>query len=295
MEEKAITYLLPPSISLPSKIDLGDGTIIREIDQFEKERKNADNLFSMRKWDFDQVKYVIETTGNVEEDLAWEIGESDKHPYGEIENNFDTVILALRLFRPGTIGFHEFDLVGEGDEEIGQIGEIIYGTISRITYFQPREPYVLKDDELEDFIEFYKKIRGLDEISFTKIALERFRRLYEKDHLEDRFLDLFIALESLFLESSNELTYRLSLNVSIYLGNRLGERRNIFENIKKAYLLRSKIVHGANINTDELNKSYKILGEYLRECIKKILIGKQGLGKPDLMKYIEERIFGGSY
>ena len=39
VEEKAITYLLPPTITLPENIDLGDGTIIRRIKDSEKERK----------------------------------------------------------------------------------------------------------------------------------------------------------------------------------------------------------------------------------------------------------------
>ena len=55
---KALAYLLPIKIRLPTKIDLGDGIVIREISKSEKEQKLSNGLFSLRGFDFDNLKYI---------------------------------------------------------------------------------------------------------------------------------------------------------------------------------------------------------------------------------------------
>lgn len=77
---------------------------------------------------------------------------------------------------------------------------------------------------------------------------------------------IWSAIESI-VDVSSEITYRLSLNLSSILYKRGDERLNKFNEIKKLYSLRSKVIHGSNINkvnTEEaLAGSFNLLSEIL--------------------------------
>lgn len=59
------------------------------------------------------------------------------------------------------------------------------------------------------------------------------------------FIQLFIALEALFLREKDELQYRLSNRVAMLLGETPQRRKHIQESLRELYKLRSTIVHGA--------------------------------------------------
>lgn len=99
------------------------------------------------------------------------------------------------------------------------------------------------------------------------MATETFR-------METRLVNFSIALESIFSTDNIELSYRISLRVSFLLGNNSAERKEIFENVKGIYNIRSKIVHGSVLRKkekDKLLKTVEKLEVYLRASIIKIL------------------------
>jgi len=281
MRITAIAYLLPFTIQLPEKVELESNVIIRKLTEQEKERKRSNRLLSIREFDFESLKYCIEVTLDLEEPSERTPIFVGEPTYKQFEEVFDKVLLSLRLFKVGSIGYNEFDLY--------QNSQYI-ATISRITYFWGM-PYILGTDQRE-LIDFYNQIKDLFPIDFTKIAMERFRTIYEREKEEDRLIDLFIALESLFIESNAELTYRLALNVSSYLYEEYSERKVNFDKIKKAYGIRSKIIHGnsSSITGEELSETRYFIENCFRESIKKILIGKQGRDKNFFLDYVEERV-----
>ena len=64
-------------------------------------------------------------------------------------------------------------------------------------------------------------------------------------HEEDRLLDLWIAIEALFSpRDATEVTYRVALNVANSTEVAGLSRRELFEWIKRAYGVRSGLVHG---------------------------------------------------
>lgn len=65
------------------------------------------------------------------------------------------------------------------------------------------------------------------------------------------------AFEALFSTSTTELNYRLSERASFFLGNTATDRRQIFDNMKLAYSVRSSVAHGAEL--DKKYNSYEML------------------------------------
>ena len=80
--------------------------------------------------------------------------------------------------------------------------------------------------------------------------------------LEDRFIDLRIALESLYLhdfrnEHSQEMGFRMALFGAWHLGADLEERRTIRKTLREAYNAASRAVHGGDIDSGRKNRRRK--------------------------------------
>ena len=77
---------------------------------------------------------------------------------------------------------------------------------------------------------------------------------------------IWAAIESI-VDVSSEVTYRLSLSLSALLKERGENRIRKYQEIKSLYSLRSKVVHGSEINTSEsetaLTGSFNLLSELI--------------------------------
>ena len=87
------------------------------------------------------------------------------------------------------------------------------------------------------------------------------------------------AFESLFSTSPSELSHKLSERVAFFLGMHGYSKRTVFQNMKTAYDIRSKLVHGASVSTQKvetLPDVSVICDSYLRE-IMQLLFGDTNL------------------
>ena len=75
-------------------------------------------------------------------------------------------------------------------------------------------------------------------------ALRWFGHSKERHREEDRAIDIMTAAEGLFLDERQELGFRLSLRTAHYCSRSTTERGKVFDHIKAAYKVRSKLVHG---------------------------------------------------
>ena len=81
-----------------------------------------------------------------------------------------------------------------------------------------------------------------------------------------------IAAESVYLnEEKSELKFRLSLFASIWDDGITMSRRDTFAIVKKAYDLRSKVVHGGIVGTVEIEDLVVKLKDILRHGINKAI------------------------
>ena len=108
--------------------------------------------------------------------------------------------------------------------------------------------YKLSKEEAEDLSEFYRRIH--DRIDCSENPLRRFNETFSRLSIEDKLVDYLISFESLYLtgEDKSEMAYKLAHRASLLLSTEK-EKKQIFQEMKKAYSLRSDIVHGRKVKT----------------------------------------------
>lgn len=102
--------------------------------------------------------------------------------------------------------------------------------------------------------------------------------------LPDRFIDLRIALEALYLEDRAELGYRLATNAAWYLGRDVDERATYFSTAKKAYNRASDAVHASEIPDDPANR--ELLSSAQDACREGILKRLNESSPPDWSRLV---------
>ena len=90
--------------------------------------------------------------------------------------------------------------------------------------------------------------------------------------LADRFIELRIALEALYLDgkSNTEMAFRLATHGALYAGGTIEERRRNHETLRKAYNQSSRAVHAGTLK-DSSENVLKKAQELCREGIIKRL------------------------
>jgi hypothetical protein len=79
------------------------------------------------------------------------------------------------------------------------------------------------------------------------------------------------ALETLFSTDATELTYKVSQRTSVFLGGSVEEKMSIHDLVKKAYGVRSKVVHGDGLRNDAVEKIMSV-SEELDSLVRRILL-----------------------
>ncbi len=78
-----------------------------------------------------------------------------------------------------------------------------------------------------------------------KNALTFYEYGYDEGAFIFKLINLFITLESLFSDDDKEISFKIALRVSWFLSPRdKVKRRELFNNLKKMYNLRSRLLHG---------------------------------------------------
>ena len=80
------------------------------------------------------------------------------------------------------------------------------------------------------------------------VTIDRWIRSYEDMFLVDKFIDLGIALESLYLDGiRDELRFRLALHAAWHLGTNSAEKERLMRDFREVYDLRSRAVHTGSV------------------------------------------------
>ncbi len=253
-----------------NEIDLGKGIRIRRISDAEK----SDYLrhlsmgigHSPLSVAVSNINHVLETTYYHRKGTS--INTSD------CRRSFEDVITALRLFKSGVVDFNVLRCKPMFWKPPFGISYGAHGA-----YISPRGPkYILNEWEVKPFKRFWKRYRKRSKTKSNKyldVALRRFNLGIEETDFEDKMIDYLISFEALYLQERRELTYRLSNRVAILLGKEEKETEEIKQTIKKAYDLRSVIVHGKDFRpikiegkTIQTRDFAFIIENYLRKSIR---------------------------
>jgi len=107
------------------------------------------------------------------------------------------------------------------------------------------------------------------------VAVDRWMKSKSNQRTTDSFIDLGIALESLYLNdvpNEGELRFRLALRLAWHLGNDAKERKKLFDEARELYDLRSAVVHSGAIGRNSNPSSTLESGQDLcRTSIRKII------------------------
>ncbi len=117
--------------------------------------------------------------------------------------------------------------------------------------------------------------------------------------LPERITNYISFFECLFSDSAPEISHRVSERVALYLANEFDERIMIYNKLKEAYGIRSKFIHGDNLNKKLDKKTSLIeisclLDNYARIILNKILNGDYAIfnkNNEDLTLFFNELIF----
>jgi len=133
------------------------------------------------------------------------------------------------------------------------------------------------------------------------LAIRRLGGSYSRSDPVDRMLDHWIAIESLlFTKDENaELSFRVALRMAILIAVSGEDRRQVFENCKMSYALRSKIIHGSHTKLRKVEQGKKTLSDvevetraYLRRAIIRILSMDHEFDVKDLERNLLDGSFG---
>ena len=138
------------------------------------------------------------------------------------------------------------------------------------------------EEQVEEAVSIYKTLSSLKEGDGQKleVPIKRWIKSKTDQSLEDSFIDIGIALESLYLDGSHqELGFRLRLRAALFLEENPDERVSLMKDIRTTYGLRSDAVHEGIIKHSEDNRTHmKRAQELCRESIIKTInhAGKSG-------------------
>ena len=125
---------------------------------------------------------------------------------------------------------------------------------------------------VEEAMSLYLTRRGLAVKTAARLAvpIDRWIRSHTDTLIVDKFIDLGIALESLYLNDGNtsELRFRLALHAAWHLGSCGSERSRMLHEFRTMYDLRSRAVHtGAIDDTQSTRDSIARAQEHCRQAI----------------------------
>jgi hypothetical protein len=182
------------------------------------------------------------------------------------------IITALRLCHKGIITPGPLISAALRDSRWAMGGTTIWSLLSKSDFLHSEHKYMLYQadaDQISELIRVVIDLRDREGPDNLNIPLRRFNSSYQGPP-EDKLIDHMIAFESLYLGYDQELKYRLALRVAVLLGRDEVERKTIFGKMRKAYKLRSDIVHGnRQLEWHDLEEIIYETEEYLRRSIRR--------------------------
>ena len=263
--------------------DLGHGASIRKISRFELER--IQNSSGRKEWPFNRfdmprVRYTLEK----------EIDPTNK-AFARAVEQFVNLVLSMRLFKPGLVGYKAAILFAEAEARIvHHFGIDPRVPIPKIRGYEkyPVVAFSLQDKDFKEYSLFKEKVlRFGGEDKNWPLPIRYFSRMYENKPIEDIFLDCMIGLEALVFKGEKEVREKavpLALSVSMLVGKNSQEREKIKLDIKRAYKIRNNIVHGSRPRTVTKRGKSRFMSrieigilcwkieDYLRRSIRVLLI-----------------------
>ncbi len=232
-----------------------------EFDKSITEKKIDDNLSLLADGDENDAiefceKYLSLKPSGAYFLYKFDTPEKRKH-FFEATDNFRDFALAISLLKnktcPVSIHFSYNDQTSPTEYykpfEFFDLTNDIFPTSDDQIFIDPKEFEKLKD--------LYARIlkiqlhRG-DVFCRLKNAIEFFIHGNNEKWFVMRIALYFVALESLFSDDKNEISYKISLRTAYFLfPDNPKERKQLFDQLRAGYTIRSNFIHGSKIDTSK--------------------------------------------
>lgn len=192
-------------------------------------------------------------------------------------------ITALRLFKPGVIGFN----VILSYPKIWTPTWILLALLIPKRYTLRLPKYVFEKGDLEPFAAFWNQFKKVkDQLPDNiKFSLRWFNKSYAEQEAMDRLLDLEIALEALFQGHK-----RLDLYLAHFIGSNKNERLKINKDIEELQDIRGAIVHSGYHKRAQEQEFVDLIESYYRRSMKRFLELFPSLSYEKIIRNIKESI-----
>lgn len=188
-----------------------------------------------------------------------------------IQKSIYKTILLLQLFSGASVKLPWYKM--ETDSFFGGFLGKISTTIGISSIIETKFISRINTPSLKTFFRiFWGKIpphyygMATKEISPVSVAIERLSdSLFQSYLLEQRIANVVIGLEALFLAENQELSYKLSMRVSKFMCCLGYDGLITYEQVKKAYSLRSSYAHGDSKPDDKTNEETL---NYISKCLR---------------------------
>lgn len=269
------------------EIDLGDGLRIRRIATSELEQllDEAKHFFQMPYFEVPSLKYAMELTYKTKKVFETPPVAEIPSPDVDVNEKFNKLVTALRLFQSGVAGFNLIRTLRMLD-----IPTMVGGTRSGLTYKRFwGQPYALTGAKVREFKSFWNRFNKIDveQPAPLSVAIRRFNYAYERDRLEDKLVDYMIAFEGLFFKRGEigEFRHKLAIRVSRLLKQSYKERGKTTKQMTEFYDKRSAVVHGEKV--DLSGEFINTVEDHLRKSIKLFLQRLQTFGHDEIISHLD--------
>lgn len=248
----------------PEAFQLVNNGEIRPVTLEELEELGQDHpLVSGRRYDFEAMHprsdwWICEfrQSGAKGTPLAW----------NNLHRVFPYLGPCLRLFKTGQCKMDTIRI-----SNAGSFGPGMYGSGGRANVLSWRgDPYSLTADEVRKLQGFWPKFLVLMKLDnhYLQLPARRLEFGGERIRLEDSLIDYMIGLESLLGKAGErtEMGYRMAMRGAMVLSPVSTDRSKRFAELRDLYNLRSRLVHGENLEPDKLGESVDLAEEALRSC-----------------------------
>jgi Apea-like HEPN len=183
----------------------------------------------------------------------------------------------FRLFKPGRLRAGEtFVIQFQRQDEYWETISSGRAATTSVDYQRlalKSVPYEFNSSELPFFDSFKERLLPLLQIAEAVPALKLALNIYGGDNSQELdAISTVTALEALLTKKDeiDGLTYRLSMRTANLLGRDAETRKKIFLETKNFYNLRSRLVHGAQLDEKLLNRLNEIGS--LRETLRRVIL-----------------------
>ena len=227
-----------------------------ELQEWEGERRRGHDYYEVH-----GAKVVVE----VSKQKAWEAVDHD-----DVEDMAEDALSALQLAVGGDIVAAFLQVLVDGQSRLPTSlgpGE------TNALWASRRAAVALDHEAAAQATQLWHRLRASPGRESIQFALRRLRTAASRFRAEDRLVDYWIALESLFADDAQtEVTYRASLRIAAFIGDTGDERVTLRAQLKKSYDLRCKIVHGSSkLRASDLKEQTQFTKAVLRRSVQRIL------------------------